>query len=129
LCFNVIYRTVSGMVLPMSEAVGIPPLVIRRARPQDAAALAQVAALDEAPVPPEPLLVGEVGGRVWVAVSLVNLDHIADPFQRSGEIAALTVERARQLRGPPIRPRRAGRRRRSWGWRGAVRETLAGERP
>lgn len=104
-----------------------PTLLIRRASPDDAAALARLAELDEAPVPREPLLVGEVGGRVWVAVSLVSLDHIADPFERSGEIAALAVERARQLRGDPApgvqwAPRR-------WRWQTAVRKTLAGERP
>jgi hypothetical protein len=105
-----------------------PTLLIRRATPEDAAALALLAELDESPVPAEPLLVGEVGGRVWVAVSLVSLQHIADPFQRSGEIAELALGRARQLRGDPPLPAtgRAGRR---WRWRGAVRETLAGERP
>ena len=50
-----------------------PALLIRRATPEDAAALALLAELDESPVPAEPLLVGEVGGRVWVAVSLVSL--------------------------------------------------------
>ena len=105
-----------------------PTLLIRRATPEDAATLALLAELDESPVPAEPLLVGEVGGRVWVAVSLVSLQHIADPFRRSGEIAELALERARQLRGDPPLPAtgRAGRR---WRWRGAVRETLVGERP
>jgi len=101
-----------------------PTLVIRRARPDDAAALAGLAELDEAAVPEEPLLVGEVGGRLWVAVSLASLDHIADPFQRSGEIAELVTERARQLCHPL--PSARGRR---WRRRAAVRQTLAGERP
>jgi hypothetical protein len=113
----------------MSARPGDPTLVIRRASPDDAVALTRLAALDEAPVPPQPVLVGEVGGRLWVAVSLVNLDHIADPFEWSGEIAALAVARARQLRGDPVPA--AGRR---WRWRRwrrrvALRETLAGERP
>jgi hypothetical protein len=109
-----------------------PTLLIRRAAPDDAAALALLSELDEAPVPPEPLLVGEVGGRAWVAVSLVTLDHIANPFERSGEIAELARERARQLRGEPTPPAPAlgrARRRRRWRWQAAVRETLAGERP
>ena len=113
-----------------------PTLVIRRAQSEDAAALARLAELDEAPVPPQPLLVGEVGVRLWVAVSLISLEHIADPFEPSDEIAGLAVERARQLRGDarPAGPatgraRRARRRwRRRWRWRTAVRETLAGER-
>ncbi len=75
-----------------------PALLIRRARAEDAPALSLLAELDEAPVPAEPLLVGEVGGDVWVAVSMDSLDHIAHPFRRSGEVAELTVARARQLR-------------------------------
>jgi hypothetical protein len=108
----------------MSGSPRDPALVIRHARPEDAAALARLAELDEAPVPAGPLLVGEVGGRVWVAVSLSSLAHIADPFQRSGEIAELAVQRARQLRDPV--PSARGRR---WRRRAAVRQTLAGERP
>jgi hypothetical protein len=111
----------------MSDLAPEPTLLIRRADPDDAPALARLAELDEAPVPPGPLLVGEVGGRLWVAVSLVNLEHIADPFQRSAGIAELTAARARQLRGEPSRSIRRSRRRRRW--RGVVRETLAGERP
>jgi hypothetical protein len=109
----------------MSGTTPEPTLVIRRARPDDAAALARLAELDEAPVPPEPLLVGEVGGRIWVAVSLVSLDHVADPYRRSGEIADLARERARQLRGDP------GPSARGWRWRrrAAVRQTFVGERP
>jgi hypothetical protein len=104
-----------------------PTLVIRPARREDAAALARLAELDEAPVPPAPLLVGEVGGRPCVAVSLVNLDVIADPFRWSGPIAELAVARARQLRGAPTETvRRLRGRRRA---RVPVRETLAGERP
>jgi hypothetical protein len=98
--------------------------LIRRARPDDAAVVARLAELDEAPVPAAPLLIGEVGGRVWVAVSLDTLDHIADPFERSGEIAELAMQRARQLRHPV--PSAGGRR---WRWPGGVRQTLAGERP
>jgi hypothetical protein len=74
-------------------------LVIRRAGPGDVGAIARLAELDKAPVPPEPLVLAEMAGELWVAVSLVNLDHIADPFRRSAAIAELTVQRARQLRG------------------------------
>jgi hypothetical protein len=109
----------------MSDTTPEPTLVIRRARPDDAAALARVAELDDARVPAGPLLVGEVGGRIWVAVSLVSREDIADPYQRSGEIAGLVRERARQLRGDP-RPSARG-----WRWRrrAAVRQTFVGGRP
>jgi hypothetical protein len=76
-------------------------VLIRRGHPDDAPAVARLADLDEAPVPPAPLLLGEVAGELWVAVSLLTLDHIADPFRRSAEIADLTMRRARQLRGEP----------------------------
>jgi hypothetical protein len=111
----------------VSDAGAERTVLIRRARPDDVAALARLAELDEAPVPPGPLLVGEVDGRLWAAVSLAGLDHIADPFQPSRQIAELILARARQLGGRPggvagpVRGRR-------W-WRSAVRETVAGERP
>ncbi len=110
----------------MTDCARESTLLIRRADPDDAPALALLAELDEAPVPPAPLLVGEVAGRLWAAVSLVNLEHIADPFRRSAEIAELTAERARQLRWESGQTTRRARRRRRW--RGVVRQTLAGER-
>ena len=105
-----------------------PTLLIRRAAPGDAPGLALLAELEGRPVPPEPLLVAEVGGRLWVAVSLAGLEHIADPFMPSGAVAELTVARARQLRGGAGPGSR--RNRRGWRWRRrpGVRETLAGER-
>jgi hypothetical protein len=87
-----------------------PTLLIRRAGPHDAAALVDLAELDEAPVPPEPLLLAEVAGELWVAVSLVNLDYVADPFRCSAPIADLALARARQLRGEPERAGRSAER-------------------
>lgn len=72
-------------------------LVIRPARPGDTAAIAHLAELDESPVPPPPLLVAEVGGTVWAAVSVHTLQTVADPFRPSGEVVALAVQRARHL--------------------------------
>ena len=44
------------------------------------------------------VLVAEVGGEVWAAISLDDRHAIADPFRPTGELVALLLERARQLR-------------------------------
>lgn len=81
---------------PHAEQVDVE---LRAAEPYDAWEIARLAQLDEAPVPPGPLLLARVGGELWVALSLANLEHVADPFRPSAEIAALAVQRAHQLRG------------------------------
>jgi hypothetical protein len=75
-------------------------LTIRLAAPDDDLAVARLAALDEAPLPESPLLLGEVSGELWVAVSLSSAAIIADPFRPTAELAFIVLERARQLRGP-----------------------------
>jgi hypothetical protein len=90
-------------------------VTIRMATPEDARALARLAALDSAPAPSGPALVAEIGDELWAAVALDDGTAIADPFRPSGELLFLLVERARQLRAAaaPRRPRRlfAGHRR------------------
>jgi hypothetical protein len=81
-------------------------VTIRLATPADATALARLAALDSAPVPAGEALVAEVGDELWAAVSLADSTAIADPFRPSGELLALLVERARQLRVAGGAPRR-----------------------
>jgi hypothetical protein len=73
-------------------------LTIRHALPTDAAALDDLAALDSSRPLLAPVLVGEVGGELWAAVSTEDCEVIADPFRPSGELAFVLVERARQLR-------------------------------
>jgi hypothetical protein len=82
------------------------PVTIRYAREADADALDRLAQLDSQSTPNGPVLVGEVAGEIWAAVSLGDYQVVADPFRPSGELAFLLVERARQLR------RHEGRRRR-----------------
>jgi hypothetical protein len=81
-------------------------VTIRYAGSADAEALDRLAQLDSQPRPQGVVLVGEVDGEIWAAVSLHDYAVVADPFRPSGELAFLLVERARQLR------RHAGRRRR-----------------
>ena len=85
-------------------------LVIRPAYPDDAPALARLAELDESEIPAGPVLLGEVAGELWAAVSMGDLRHISHPFRPSGEIVELLRHRARQLCGGAGRNRRLGSR-------------------
>ncbi len=82
-------------------------VVIRQAREDDGAVLADLAALEAA----EPLhgaaLVAIVDGRVWAAHGLEDDRAIADPFLPSAEAAGLLRLRVRQLHAP--QPRSAPR--------------------
>jgi hypothetical protein len=90
---------------PLDEGLGI---TIRFAYPDDAAALRRLAALDSQPMPPGPLLVAEVTGELWAAVSVTGAPRaIADPFNHTAELVALLHERADRLtRGSRQRPAR-----------------------
>jgi hypothetical protein len=93
-----------------------PAVTIRWATPDDAPKLAILAESDEASVPPAPLLVAFVGDELWVALSLSTGMAISDPFRPSAEVAALALERGRQLTASELgRPRsRLRRLRRRW---------------
>jgi hypothetical protein len=83
-----------------------PTVTIRWATPTDAASVVMLAGLDEAGVPPAPLLLAFVGDELWVALSLSTGEVISDPFRPSAEVAALVLERGRQLTVAEIgRPR------------------------
>jgi hypothetical protein len=73
-------------------------LTLRYAVPADADALARLAELDSQRAPRGVVLVAEVGGDIWAAISLDDQHAIADPFRPTGELVALFVQRARQLR-------------------------------
>lgn len=90
-----------------------PAVTIRWSTAADASRLHTLAELDEAGVPPAPVLLGLVDDELWVAVSLSTGAVISDPFRPSAELAALVIERGRQLtvREPAPRRRRALRRR------------------
>jgi hypothetical protein len=75
-----------------------PALTLRHAVPADAEALDRLAELDSARAPRGAVLVAEVGGELWAAISLDDMHAVADPFRPTGELLALLVERARQLR-------------------------------
>jgi hypothetical protein len=84
------------------------PVTIRYGREDDDDALAALAQLDSQDALDGAVLVGEVAGEIWAAVSLSDYRVVADPFRPSGELAFLLVERARQLRRHEGRRRRHG---------------------
>jgi len=87
-----------GPTQTFDGAAGAEPTVtIRYARPDDALALLDLASLDSSHAPHGVVLVAEVEGRLWAALSLEDGHAIADPFRPSGELSFLLAERARQI--------------------------------
>jgi hypothetical protein len=82
-----------------SVEIDAPALTLRYGTPADVDALDRVAQLDSQRAPRGVVLVAEVGGEIWAAISLDDNHIVADPFRPTGELVALLVERARQLRG------------------------------
>jgi hypothetical protein len=88
-------------------------VTIREAGPHDDVAVTRLAALDSHPRPAAPVLLAEVGGEPWAAVSVTDLASVADPFRPSAHLVELLLEQARGMRprhprrGRPVRPRLA----------------------
>jgi hypothetical protein len=78
-------------------------IVLRRAGPQDAEAVARLAELDSAKGPTGSVLVAEVDGRVIAALTIDGEQAIADPFEWTADLVELLRGRARQLRGEQVR--------------------------
>jgi hypothetical protein len=103
---------------PSADAAGAEATVtLRFAVFDDAPDLLRLAQLDSAEPVSEPILVGEVSGRMVAALSLADGRAIADPFVLSGSVVELLRARARQLSGTRRRRLRARRRRRGIGRR------------
>ena len=64
-------------------------ITIRAARDEDAAAIARLAALDEAPVPHGSALLGFLDGELAAAKPLERGVTVADPFRRTAELVDL----------------------------------------
>jgi hypothetical protein len=73
-------------------------VTIRRARPADATALRQLAALDHAVPLDGEVLVAEVDGELWAALDLDGARTISDPFRPAADARALLELRAASLR-------------------------------
>ncbi len=75
-----------------------PAVLIRRASPADAAALARLSALDERELPVGDRLVGELGGRIVAALEVCSGRAVADPFVATTGVVELLGVRAAQVR-------------------------------
>jgi hypothetical protein len=89
-------RRLRGPVQALPDAA--PAVTIRQAAPADTGALDRLAALDSQRAPRGVVLLAEVDDRIWAAISIDDGHAVADPFHPTGELVALLVERARQLR-------------------------------
>jgi hypothetical protein len=107
---------------PLQSVPTAAHVTLRHALPADADALAVLAKLDSSHPPEGAILVAEVAGELWAAVSLDDGHVIANPFRPSGELAFRLVERASEHR----RARRPRTRRATNRWRPA--EPLGGSR-
>lgn len=90
---------ITPILLPTEPMTGHrPSLTLRYAVPADAEALERLAQLDSRRALRGDVLVAEVGGELWAAISVDGRHTVADPFHPTAELVALLVERARQLR-------------------------------
>jgi hypothetical protein len=95
---------------PAKAGDGPPRVTIRPAGRADAEAIARLARLDSTRAPSGELIVAEVAGEPWAALSLHDFHAVADPFRPSGELLFLLVEHARNMqRGRPRERRRLRR--------------------
>jgi hypothetical protein len=86
-------------------------VTIRRSYPDDASAIARLAALDSRRAPAGDLLVAEVDGELWAAVTMNGAAAVADPFRATAGLVRLLRIRAAQLEATARDPRAARRRR------------------
>ena len=91
----------SSELLPLASLSYEPAIAIRRAGERDRPAIEQLAALDSARRPRGDVLLAEVDGEPWAALSLGDGHAVADPFRRSGAIVELL--RARAAQSSPLR--------------------------
>lgn len=82
----------------MSHKYPATDVTIRYAFPEDTAAVAALAAVDSQSVPEGVLLIAEVGGELWAAISVSTGTSIADPFRPTADVRTLLQARAKQLR-------------------------------
>lgn len=85
-------------------------VTIRRAFPDDEVALARLATLDATTMPEAPVLVAEVDGELWAAVSIHGRGEAADPFRPSAELLLLLADHARRMQRKERRAARSRRR-------------------
>jgi hypothetical protein len=79
------------------RAPGALGVTIRPAFPDDAPAVARLAALDSQRVPAGPLLLAEIDGEPWAAIAPHSGRVVADPFRPTAALVDLLRRRAAHL--------------------------------
>jgi hypothetical protein len=64
-------------------------ITVRPYLPDDRHSLERLAALDDRRVPPEPVKLAEVNGRVLAALSDCTGEAVADPFEPTAHLVAM----------------------------------------
>jgi hypothetical protein len=82
---------------PIQSVPTSADVVVRYARPDEADALAALAQLDSSRAPRGDVIVADVQGELWAAVSVDDGHAIANPFRPSGELTFRLSERAREI--------------------------------
>jgi hypothetical protein len=104
------HRRAAARHQPAADApslVAEPAVTLRMACADEAGPLRRLAQLDSAEPLPEPILIGEVSGRLVAALSLADARVIADPYQHTAAVVELLRARGRQLTGTgPAAPSR-----------------------
>jgi hypothetical protein len=102
-----------GPALPEGRPTIEEAITLRYGFPDDAQAIARLAALDSAEVPPRPILLAEVAGELRAALSLADGSVVAHPFYSTRTLVDLLGARALQLQRADLPDR--GSRARWWG--------------
>jgi hypothetical protein len=117
--------TLRALLGPVQSVPTIVDVTIRFARPDEADALATLARLDSSHTPQGNVLVADVRGELWAAVSVDDGQAVANPFRPSGELTFRLAERARALQrvGADGRPPRGLGASSAWASRPGARRT------
>ena len=113
-CMKSVTNILNKLRGPLQSVPTSADVVIRYARPDEADALATLAQLDSSRVPRGDVIVADVQGELWAAVSVEDGHAVANPFRPSGELTFRLSERAREIHGAGrdwTRRPRGGRRR------------------
>jgi hypothetical protein len=98
-CMNSVTNFLNKLRGPLQSVPTIADVVIRYARPDEADALATLAQLDSSRTPRGAVIVADVQGELWAAVSVEDGHAVANPFRPSGELTFRLSERAREIHG------------------------------
>ncbi|MDQ1741346.1 MAG: hypothetical protein QOE53_2998 [Pseudonocardiales bacterium] len=98
-CMNSVTNILNKLRGPIQSVPTSADVVIRHARPDEADAVAALAQLDSSRVPRGDVIVADVQGELWAAVSVDDGHAVANPFRPSGELTFHLSERARELHG------------------------------